>query len=339
MPAGRTRLAPSPTGALHLGNARTFFINWLLARQNDWSITLRIEDLDGPRIKKDAAQQAIDDLQWLGLDWDDGPVYQSSRSDLYNKALEQLKSDGRVYPCTCSRSEVELAASAPHIEDGSTIYPGTCRGRFINIQEALSSTGRKPALRFNTTRASTIEFEDGFQGLIRCHVAQELGDFVVAKQDGTPAYQLAAAVDDAAMHMTHVVRGDDLISSTPRQILLYKALGLEKLIPSYIHIPLVVGPDGKRLAKRHGDTKLSTYRHMGVPASSILRLLAHWCGMNSENTQVAADCIGCFDLQKLGHMPVVMHHHDDEMLRKTRNTTIGLFDKYDKQPNRHKEKP
>src|SRR5438309_1185478 len=125
-----TRLAPSPTGALHLGNARTFLINWLLARQGGWKVILRIEDLDGPRVKKAADREAMDDLRWLGIDWDEGPVYQSSRRQIYQAAIDKLLADGRAYPCICTRKEVELAASAPHAEDGSSVYPGTCRGRF-----------------------------------------------------------------------------------------------------------------------------------------------------------------------------------------------------------------
>src|SRR5437016_3403105 len=132
----KTRLAPSPTGALHLGNARTFLINWLLARQLGWNVLLRIEDLDGPRIKPGADRQAIDDLRWLGLDWDEGPVYQSTRKQDYRAAIEKLLSDGAAYPCVCSRKEVEHAASAPHAEDGAAVYPGTCRGRFTTLQAA-----------------------------------------------------------------------------------------------------------------------------------------------------------------------------------------------------------
>ena len=143
-----TRLAPSPTGALHLGNARTFLVNWLLARQHGWKILLRIEDLDGPRIKPQSAQQAIEDLQWLGLDWDEGPIYQSHRLPIYADAIKQLIASGDAYPCVCTRKEVELAASAPHAEDGAAVYPGTCRGRFNSIAEATAFAGRPPAIRF-----------------------------------------------------------------------------------------------------------------------------------------------------------------------------------------------
>src|SRR5688572_7137956 len=143
-----TRLAPSPTGALHLGNARTFLVNWLLARQNGWRIVLRIEDIDGPRIKLGADRQLIEDLQWLGLDWDDGPIYQTSRLPQYRDALQKLIEGGLAYPCVCSRKEVEAAASAPHAEDGSAVYPGTCRGRYASVDVARNAAERAPALRF-----------------------------------------------------------------------------------------------------------------------------------------------------------------------------------------------
>src|SRR4051812_13586575 len=144
-----TRLAPSPTGALHLGNARTFLVNWLLARQEGWRILLRVEDLDGPRVKAGADRQAIEDLQWLGIDWNEGPVYQSTRAGVYRDAVDRLLAAGLAYPCICTRREVELAASAPHAEDGAAVYPGTCRGRFRNMEEArAAAAGREPAVRF-----------------------------------------------------------------------------------------------------------------------------------------------------------------------------------------------
>jgi glutamyl-tRNA synthetase len=276
-----TRLAPSPTGALHLGNARTFLINWLLARKNNWKIILRIEDIDGPRIKRGADQQAIEDLKWLGLDWDEGPIYQSTRTDRYQEALEHLLHTGFAYPCICTRKEVELAASAPHAEDGSSVYPGTCRDRFKSVKEATQLAGRAPAIRFRAPNEG-IAFEDKFAGMQCYNVLGELGDFVIAKADQTPAYQLAVVVDDADMGVTEIVRGNDLLDSTPRQILLYQALGLSDRIPHYWHLPLVIGPDGKRLAKRHGDTRLSSYRERGVSAGKVLALLANWCGIRFE---------------------------------------------------------
>jgi glutamyl-tRNA synthetase len=295
-----TRLAPSPTGALHLGNARTFLINWLLARQNGWKVILRIEDLDGPRIKRGADRLAIEDLAWLGLDWDEGPVYQSPRMPVYRAAVDELLARRRAYPCVCSRKEVETSASAPHAEDGAAVYPGTCRGKFNTIEEALRSRGREPAIRFDTDGAG-VDFTDTFSGPHHFDVAKQLGDFVIAKGDGTPAYQLAVVIDDAAMGITDVVRGDDLLDSTPRQILLYRALGLEDRIPRYTHLPLVIGPDGRRLAKRHGDTRIASYRDAGVPAGRLLKLLATWSGMAdvADDDLTASDLVGRFALDRL----------------------------------------
>src|SRR6478672_1939547 len=193
-----TRLAPSPTGALHLGNARTFLVNWLLARQRGWKIILRIEDLDGPRIKTSADRQAIEDLQWIGINWDVGPIYQSTRTEKYTAAIQQLIQSNQAYPCICSRSEVNQAASAPHPEDGSSVYPFTCRGKFKSLEEAQKFSGRPAALRF-AVPDRILEFTDHFAGLQRFDVSRQLGDFVIAKNDGTPAYQLAVVVDDADM--------------------------------------------------------------------------------------------------------------------------------------------
>ena len=324
-----TRLAPSPTGALHLGNARTFLVNWLLARQQGWRVTLRVEDLDGPRIKAGSDRQAIQDLRWLGLDWDDGPVYQSSRMRSYERAVQTLVAGGTAYPCVCSRKEVEAAASAPHAEDGATIYPGTCRGRFRSIEDARQQSGREPALRFAVPQGdeSVITFEDQFSGPRRFDVARELGDFVVAKalepggrgsadSDRTPAYQLAVVVDDAQMGVTDVVRGDDLADSTPRQMLLYRALGIADRLPQYCHLPLVIGADGRRLAKRHGDTRLSFYREQGVLPGRVLSLLARWCGFGQDvQPRTAADLLAPFRLQDLPRGPITFTPEDDAWLR------------------------
>jgi glutamyl-tRNA synthetase len=309
-----TRLAPSPTGALHLGNARTFLINWALARQNNWRIVLRIEDIDSPRIKRGADVQALEDLRWLGIDWDEGPVYQSTRSELYRAAVDRLIEQCDAYPCICSRREALLAASAPHAEDGSTPYPGTCRDRFTSIAQAAAELGRPPTIRFRVPD-EIIGFDDQFAGPIRCDVARELGDFVIGKSDGTPAYQLAVVVDDAQMGVTHVVRGDDLVDSTPRQILLYRALGWADRIPQYLHLPLVVGPDGRRLAKRHGDTRLATYRQHGVAAERVLALMARWCGMDGCEQMSALDWLGRFSLSKIPHERIVFTGADDAFLR------------------------
>lgn len=312
-----TRLAPSPTGALHLGNARTFLVNWLMARAGGWRIVLRVEDLDGPRIKRGADRQALDDLAWLGLDWDEGPVYQSPRLPAYRRAVEELLAAGCAYPCLCSRSDVALAASAPHADDGALVYPGTCRGRYAGLAEArAAAAGREPAVRFRVPEGP-IELADQVAGCRRFDPARELGDFVIAKADGTPAYQLAVVIDDAEAGTTDVVRGDDLLDSTPRQILLYRALHWADRVPRYYHLPLVVGPDGRRLAKRHGDTRLAFYRGQGVPASRVLELLARWCGIRvKDRPQRAAGLLAAFNPAALPRERIVFSAEDDCWLRK-----------------------
>jgi glutamyl-tRNA synthetase len=272
-------LAPSPTGAQHVGNARTYLLAWLSARSRGGCIVLRIEDIDSPRVKAGAAEQACQDLQWLGLDWDEGQIIQSERMACYRLALERLQARELVYPCTCTRRDVESAASAPHQEHEGPIYPGTCAGR--RVADAARLGDQPYCWRFRVP-AESPAFVDGFRGPTHVDLRALGGDFVVWKSPppgsatSTPAYQLAVVVDDAAQGVTEVVRGDDLVPSTPRQLLLYEALGLPA--PTFIHVPLVVGPDGRRLAKRHGDTRLSSLRATGMRSEMLRGLLAWSCG-------------------------------------------------------------
>lgn len=284
-----------------------------MARQNDWRLAMRIDDLDGPRIKQGAAQQALDDLQWLGLDWDDAPTLQSANRHLHDVALEKLKSDGHVYPCFCTRAEVESASSAPHASDGASIYPGTCR----NNAQVLSDTTHydKPITSWRFRMPDMrLTFRDQFAGDRSFDLTQQLGDFVVAKGDGTPAYQLAVVVDDAHAGVTHVMRGDDLIDSVPRQIMLYHALGLEAVLPNYIHLPLLIGPDGRRLAKRHGDTRLSFYRDNNVTPGRVRALLARWLGIDAGDNASAELIMNQFDLAKIPRTPVTFTPADHAYL-------------------------
>jgi glutamyl-tRNA synthetase len=308
-----TRLAPSPTGALHLGNARTFLVNWLLARQQNWRMILRVEDLDGPRVKASADRGLIEDLQWLGIDWDEGPVYQSQRIPRYAEALEILRQKGLSYPCICSRRAAEEAASAPH-DQGPAVYPGTCRGRFSSRGQAEQETGRMPAVRFPVPPGH-IQFEDALRGICQYDAQRDLGDFVIQKGDQTPAYQLAVVVDDAEMGVTHVVRGDDLLESTARQQLIYDAIGLHSRIPWYMHLPLVIGTDGRRLAKRHGDTRLAYYRQAGVKSETVIGLLARWCGIHPTRRDMRArDLLPMFSVANLPRQPIVFSAADDAEL-------------------------
>jgi glutamyl-tRNA synthetase len=302
------RLAPSPTGAQHVGNARTYLIAWLSARSQGGRVVLRIEDIDSPRVKPGAAEQALEDFRWLGLDWDSGPVVQSQRLPLYEDAFKQLQLGELVYPCTCTRADVERAASAPHIEHEGPVYPGTCAHRCAADAACL---GDVPYCWRFRLPAVTPSFVDSIRGPTQIDLDQVGSDFVVWKPPARPgapsmpAYQLAVAVDDAAQGVTEVIRGDDLIPSTPRQLILYELLGLTA--PAFSHVPLVVGPDGRRLAKRHGDTRLATLRDAGVRAEILLGLLAWSCGwMEAVRPVTACELIPYFQLEKIPNTPFVL---------------------------------
>ncbi len=278
-----TRLAPSPTGALHLGNARTFLITWAMARKFGWRLELRIEDLDGPRIKRAAAQQALDLFAWLGIDYDGEPTYQSADLEPYRAAMHMLAVRGVVYQCMLSRTQIEQASAAPHRGEHELRFPSELRptdlGMFVFDEQETN-------YRF-VVGDESIRIDDEFAGRSVFRPLDEVGDFVVWTKRGTPSYQLAVTVDDARQRITDVVRGDDLLSSAARQTLLYGALDLKP--PKWWHLPLVVGPDGRRLAKRHGDTRLTAYQEAGVPASRIIGLLASWSGICDKPTEMMAE--------------------------------------------------
>jgi glutamyl-tRNA synthetase len=292
--AYRGRLAPSPTGGLHLGVARSALCAWLRARAQGGRLLLRIEDLDAPRVVAGSAQSIMDDLRWLGLAWDEGPdcdgphapYLQSQRLDTYARAIDQLAERGLVYPCTCSRKEIAEVASAPHGELGA-LYPGTCRN-------GARPNGREPALRFRMPEPAP-EFRDVLHGPYLGAVAD---DFVLRRGDGVFAYQLAVVVDDIAMAISEVVRGDDLLSSTPRQLALYRALGAEA--PQFMHVPLLLGPDGRRLSKRHAAPAIGEYRAAGIAAQRIVSILAASLGLCAPDEPVPLNAlIARFELQRL----------------------------------------
>jgi glutamyl-tRNA synthetase len=303
------RLAPSPTGGLHLGHARTFLIAWLAARYAGGRIILRIEDLDSSRARPGASQAALDDLRWLGLDWDEGPdvggakapYLQSERSAFYEEILGRLKATESVYPCTCTRSDIERAQSAPHAEDEGPAYPGTCSNRAAADAVGL---GRRPfAWRFRVP-AGSVGWDDLFLGHIELDPAHGGGDFIVARNAVGCSYQLAVVADDAAMGISQVIRGTDLVPSTPRQILIYRQAGWPE--PRFGHVPLVVSSDGRRLAKRDGSLKLATLREAGVDPRRLIGTLVHSCGWSRENiSRSPREAIGCFDPGTLARDPWV----------------------------------
>jgi glutamyl-tRNA synthetase len=266
----RTRFAPSPTGDLHLGGAWTALASWVLARRAGGCTVLRVEDLDPPRVVPGSEARILDDLMWLGLNWDEGPVRQSTRGALYEEAIAKLAARGLVYPCDCSRAEIARVASAPHPGE-ETVYPGLCREL-----DPVRAMKRPPALRVRVPDEA-IAFVDGVVGLVTQNLAQEVGDFVLRRGDGVFAYQLAVVVDDVAMGITDVVRGADLVASTPRQIWLARTLGAP--LPRYVHLPLVVAPDGSRLEKRTRGASVRELRDRGVVPERILGEIAFGLGL------------------------------------------------------------
>lgn len=278
------RFAPSPSGRIHLGNLFCCLLAWISARQKQGRVILRIEDLDTARCPRRYAAQMEEDLKWLGLNWDEGPgvggsagpYYQSERSELYQAALERLMEKQLVYPCFCTRAELH-AASAPHREDGQVIYPGNCRNLTpLQAAHRARESGRNPALRLRVPERE-MAFTDGHMGFYRENLARDCGDFLLRRSDGMFAYQLAVVVDDAAMGISEVVRGADLLSSTPRQLLLYELLDLPA--PSFYHIPLLLAWDGHRLSKRNADMGLESLQGR-YTAEEIVGKLAYLAGLN-----------------------------------------------------------
>ena len=266
----RGRLAPSPTGYLHLGHARTFWAAQERARAAGGVLILRSEDMDALRFKLEFVDAMLEDLRWFGFAWSEGPdvggefgpYNQSERMDFYLAALEKLRAGNFVYPCTCSRKDIQAAITAPHAGDDEVIYPGTCR------ENRKSEMGnRKSSWRFRVPDGEAISFLDGNLGPQKFVAGQDFGDFVVWRGDGVPAYQLACAVDDAAMEMTEVVRGADLLVSTARQLLLYRALGLTP--PDFFHCELMLDDQGRRLAKRHDSLSLRQLRARGESPANL----------------------------------------------------------------------
>jgi glutamyl-tRNA synthetase len=313
------RLAPSPTGGLHLGHARTFLIAWLAARSTGGKVILRIEDLDRSRVRSEALDLLQVDVRWLGLDWDEGPdlggpsapYVQSERSALYDAVLEQLKRAESVYPCTCTRADIERAAAAPHAEDEGPTYPGTCSHR--SAVEARSLGNRPFAWRFRVPPGA-VEWDDLFLGRMSLDPVERGGDFVVARQRAGHSYQLAVVADDASMGVTQVIRGADLVASTPRQILLYRQLG--SLTPQFGHVPLAVSADGRRLAKRDGSIKLATLRESGVDPRRLIGLLVHSCGWSDDPVPATPhEVVDGFKLMSLSREPWVVTNEWLEWLR------------------------
>lgn len=297
IPTGR--FAPTPSGRMHLGNLFAALLAWLDVRHVHGRLILRIEDLDTQRTSPDFAVQLMDDLRWLGLDWDEGgltPAYmQSCRTELYEQAFHQLEQLGLLYPCYCSRTQ-RMAASAPHREDGAVVYSGKCYRLTPAERQTLETAGRRPAWRVHCPDR-TLTLQDGNCGPYTENLARDCGDFIVRRSDGVFAYQLAVVVDDALMGVDRVVRGRDLLCSAPRQVWLHETLGYTP--PQFFHVPLLLAPDGRRLAKRDLDLDMGALRLRYSP-QELTGLLACWAGLLDRPEPVSpAELVGTFNWTKV----------------------------------------
>jgi glutamyl-tRNA synthetase len=294
------RLAPSPTGKLHLGHARTFLLAWWHARSRGGRVVMRIEDLDAPRVVPGAADSVLRDLEWLGLDWDGAVVVQSARLPEIDAAARALWDRGLAYPCVCTRGDIQNAQSAPHPGEAEPRYPGTCLGRFASVEQAERVTGKPAALRFRVPEGSgRVDWVDAVAGPMGSDVARDAGDFVIARKGGAPAYQLAVVVDDARDGVTEVLRGDDLLGSTGRQLLLQRALGLPH--PAYAHVPLVTDAAGRRLAKRADDLSLEALRQSHVDPRAVAGWVARTAGIPGASVATAREIVPYFSLDRVPH--------------------------------------
>ena len=270
----RTRFAPSPTGYLHIGGARTALFNYLFARHHDGKFILRIEDTDRERSTPEAIEAILQALKWLKLDWDEGPFYQTERYPLYKEKVQELLAAGKAYPCYCTSEQLAAKRQAALKEKRKPAYDGTCRpengSQPSAISAQLSSQGRPHTVRFLSPRSGTTVVDDAVKGGV-VFENQELDDLIIARTDGTPTYNFCVVVDDIDMGVTHIIRGDDHLSNTPRQILLYQALGYTP--PQFAHVPLILGLDKARLSKRHGATSVTAYREMGYFPEALVNYL------------------------------------------------------------------
>lgn len=288
------RFAPSPSGRMHLGNLWSCLLAWLSARSVGGRMVLRLEDLDTDRCRPEYCDQVMRDLEWLGLDWDNEPVYQSRRTEIYAEYFHHLEEQDLIYPCYCTRAE-RLAASAPHRSDGITVYDGRCRRLSAQERQELSAS-RRPAWRV-AVPAEEYTFDDLCQGRYSERLDRDCGDFILRRSDGVYAYQLAVVADDALMGVNQVVRGRDLLDSTPRQLWLCETLGFEP--PEHAHVPLLLAPDGRRLAKRDRDQELGQLQEK-YTAPELVGRLAHLAGLIPEYAPMSpAQLVPLFDWSKV----------------------------------------
>jgi glutamyl-tRNA synthetase len=307
----RTRIAPAPSGSIHVGNARTALYNWLLARRNGGIFVLRVEDTDAKRATEDAYAAVLEDLRWLGLEWDEGPEVggdlgpyrQSERLDRYRAASEQLLADNHAYRCYCTQEELEARRKAARSDRRAPGYDGRCRDLSDAERAAFEAEGRAFAVRFKVPVDRTVTFEDVVRGTISTGTAL-IPDFIIQRSDGSPTYMLAAGLDDALMNITHIVRGEDLVAATPRQLLLREALAVPD-VPVFAHLPLLVADDGRPLSKRWGDVAVRAYRDRGILPEAMINYLAllGWSYDDRTNIFSVDELIERFSLERVGKNP------------------------------------
>jgi glutamyl-tRNA synthetase/nondiscriminating glutamyl-tRNA synthetase len=310
----RFRFPPSPTGHLHVGNVRTALYNWLLARKSGGDFILRIEDTDVERSTRENEERLIRDLGWLGLDWNEGPVVegpdapyrQSERLHLYHERIARLLDEGKAYYCFCTPEALEAERERALAEKRPPMYSGTCRHLDPAEAKRRLAAGEQAAVRFRVEPGPAIAWNDLIHGELSVE-RETIGDYVFVRSDGMPAYNFAVVVDDALMHVTHVIRGDDHISNTPRQILLYEAMGFP--LPLFGHLPMILGPDGSRLSKRHGATSVEEFRLRGYLPDALINFLAllGWNPGNEREIFGRDELIEAFSLERVNRSPAIFN--------------------------------
>ncbi len=295
----KVRFAPSPTGHLHIGGARTAIFNWLFARHNRGRFVLRIEDTDRSRSTEEYIKEILKALEWLGLDWDEGPYRQTERLEIYRREAERLVKEGKAYYCYCTPEELEQIREESRKRFGIPKYDGRCRHR------TEPREGVKPVIRFKTNTQGETVFEDIIKGVIR-YPNSQLDDFIIVRSDGTPTYNFVVVVDDALMGITHVIRGDDHLNNTPKQIQIYRALGYP--VPKFAHVPMILGPDRTKLSKRHGATSVLAYKEEGYLPEALFNFLVR-LGWSHGDQEIFSkeELIELFTLEAVGKSPAVFN--------------------------------
>ena len=299
----RLRFAPSPTGYLHVGGARTALFNWLYARRHGGVFILRIEDTDRERSSDEMSAAILDGMKWLGLDWDEGPYHQADGFERHRRDAETLLRAGRAYRCFCTPEELKARREAAEAGGGAYRYDRRCLRVDADAAAQRAAAGEPHAIRFSVPDGEVF-WDDAVHGETRFRNA-EIDDFIIIRTDGTPVYNLAVVSDDIAMEITHVIRGDDHLSNTPRQLLLYQALGATP--PMFAHVPMILGPDGRRLSKRHGATAVGEYRDRGILPHALTNFLAllGWSPGEDRELMTTEEMISLFSVERINKKSAV----------------------------------